>query len=167
MAVSPNSPDNTASQANSAAVEPDFPLDFGKLVQALSTGYERIFYIDPESNCYREYSSPGKYADLRLIESGEDFFADAAQEIAQHVYEGDRVRLSKALRRKTLFSNLKKQAYFTIIYLYIENDMWREMYDFTPDAVLLVLASEYYDEADYIRNYDEFRKFIASKESEN
>lgn len=51
--------------------------------------------------------------------------------------------------------------------LYIENDMWREMYDFTPDAVLLVLASEYYDEADYIRNYDEFKKFIASKESEN
>ena len=45
--------------------------------------------------------------------------------------------------------------------------MWREMYDFTPDAVLLVLASEYYDESDYIRNYDEFRKFIASKESEN
>ena len=51
--------------------------------------------------------------------------------------------------------------------LYIENDMWREMYDFTPDAVLLVLASEYYDESDYIRNYDEFKKFIASKESEN
>ncbi len=50
--------------------------------------------------------------------------------------------------------------------LYIENDMWREMYDFTPDAVLLVLASEYYDESDYIRNYDEFRKFVASKESE-
>ena len=50
--------------------------------------------------------------------------------------------------------------------LYIENDMWREMYDFTPDAVLLVLASEYYDESDYIRNYDEFKKFVASKESE-
>lgn len=48
--------------------------------------------------------------------------------------------------------------------LYIENDMWREMYDFTPDAVLLVLASEYYDESDYIRNYDEFKKFIAAKE---
>lgn len=50
--------------------------------------------------------------------------------------------------------------------LYIENDMWREMYDFTPDAVLFVLASEYYDESDYIRNYDEFKKFVASKESE-
>ncbi|MBR2309278.1 MAG: WxcM-like domain-containing protein [Oscillospiraceae bacterium] len=44
--------------------------------------------------------------------------------------------------------------------LYIANDMWREMYDFTPGAVLLVLASEYYDEADYIRNYDGFIKMV-------
>ena len=124
MAVSPDSPDNTASLADCAA-EQEFTLDFGKLVHALSTGYERIFYIDPESNCYREYSSPGKYADLRLIRSGEDFFADAAQEIAQHVYEGDRVRLGKALRRKTLLASLKKQEFFTIIYQYIENDMPR------------------------------------------
>ena len=51
--------------------------------------------------------------------------------------------------------------------LFIANDMWREMYDFSPDAVLMVLASELYDESDYIRDYDEFKKFIASKESEN
>ncbi len=44
--------------------------------------------------------------------------------------------------------------------LYIANDMWREMYDFSPDAVLLVLASEYYDEADYIRNYADFLKYV-------
>ena len=44
--------------------------------------------------------------------------------------------------------------------LYISNNMWREMYDFTPGTVLLVLASEYYDEADYIRNYDDFIKMI-------
>lgn len=44
--------------------------------------------------------------------------------------------------------------------LYIANNMWREMYDFTPGAVLLVLASEYYDEADYIRNYEDFLKMI-------
>lgn len=47
--------------------------------------------------------------------------------------------------------------------LYISNDIWREMYDFSPDAVLLVLASEPYDEADYIRNYDDFLKFINHK----
>ena len=48
--------------------------------------------------------------------------------------------------------------------LYVANNMWREMFDFSPDAVLLVLASESYDESDYIRNYDDFLEFI--KESE-
>ena len=38
--------------------------------------------------------------------------------------------------------------------LYIGPYVWREMYDFTEGSVLLVLASEYYDEDDYIRNYD-------------
>ena len=44
--------------------------------------------------------------------------------------------------------------------LYIANNMWREMYDFSDGAVLLVLASEYYDEADYIRNYEDFIKMV-------
>ena len=48
--------------------------------------------------------------------------------------------------------------------LYVANNMWREMYDFSSDAVLMVLASDYYDESDYIRNYDDFLEFI--KESE-
>lgn len=40
--------------------------------------------------------------------------------------------------------------------LLIESMVWREMHDFSPDCVLLVLASEHYDEADYIRDYSEF-----------
>ena len=44
--------------------------------------------------------------------------------------------------------------------LYVSNTMWREMYDFSPDAVLMVLASELYNEADYIRDYDEFIEFV-------
>ncbi len=37
--------------------------------------------------------------------------------------------------------------------LYIGPMVWREMYDFSQDAVLLVLASKHYDENDYIRDY--------------
>ncbi len=48
--------------------------------------------------------------------------------------------------------------------IYIENNIWREMYDFSKDAVLLVLASELYNEADYIRNYQDFIEFIKSQE---
>lgn len=44
--------------------------------------------------------------------------------------------------------------------LYVPNNVWREMYDFEDDAVLMVFASEIYEEADYIRNYDEFLKYI-------
>lgn len=40
--------------------------------------------------------------------------------------------------------------------LYIDSMLWREMYDFSPDCVLLVLASEHYDAGDYIRDYDSF-----------
>ncbi len=47
--------------------------------------------------------------------------------------------------------------------LYVSSDMWREMYDFSKDAVLMVLASELYDESDYIRNYDEFIKYVNEK----
>ena len=42
--------------------------------------------------------------------------------------------------------------------LLIGPGIWREMFDFTPGAVLMVLASEYYDESDYIRDYEEFLK---------
>ncbi|MBW9243815.1 sugar 3,4-ketoisomerase [Pseudomonas paracarnis] len=40
--------------------------------------------------------------------------------------------------------------------LLIESMVWREMHDFSPDCVLLVLASEHFDESDYIRNYETF-----------
>lgn len=40
--------------------------------------------------------------------------------------------------------------------LLIDKMLWREMYDFSPDAVLLVLASEHYSESDYIRDYEKF-----------
>lgn len=42
--------------------------------------------------------------------------------------------------------------------LLISNMMWREMHDFSDDCVLVVFASELYDEADYIRDYDQFIK---------
>lgn len=48
--------------------------------------------------------------------------------------------------------------------LLIDGLLWREMHDFSEDCVLLVLASEYYDENDYIRNYDDFLNIIKLKD---
>ncbi len=44
--------------------------------------------------------------------------------------------------------------------LLIEGLIWREMYDFSKDCVLLVLASEHYNEDDYIRDYSLFLKEV-------
>ncbi|MGR5116737.1 sugar 3,4-ketoisomerase [Photobacterium damselae] len=40
--------------------------------------------------------------------------------------------------------------------LFIDSMMWREMHDFSDDCVLMVIANHHYDEADYIRDYDDF-----------
>ncbi len=40
--------------------------------------------------------------------------------------------------------------------LFVDTMVWHEMYDFSSDCVLLVLASDHYKENDYIRHYDEF-----------
>jgi hypothetical protein len=48
--------------------------------------------------------------------------------------------------------------------LYLGPMVWKEMYDFSPDSVLLVLASEHYIESEYIRDYDQFIKELKSNE---
>ena len=44
--------------------------------------------------------------------------------------------------------------------LYIKSFIWREMFDFSHDCVLMVLADAYYDETDYVRDFDEFTKMV-------
>lgn len=48
--------------------------------------------------------------------------------------------------------------------IYLPNMIWKEMYDFSADSVLLCLSSEHYQEAEYIRNYNCFQKEIGEGE---
>ena len=72
-----------------------------------------------------------------------------------------KVLLDNGFERKKVFLEKPYEG------LYVPNDMWREMYDFSPDAVLLVLASEYYDENDYIRDYQQFVEDVQKREKDN
>lgn len=40
--------------------------------------------------------------------------------------------------------------------LYLSSMLWKDMYDFSEDSVLLVLASRHYDEKEYIRDYGDY-----------
>mgnify|MGYP000880127972 CR=1 FL=1 len=44
--------------------------------------------------------------------------------------------------------------------LLLQDVVWREMYDFSNDCVLMVLADNHYDEDDYIRNYKLFKNLV-------
>lgn len=44
--------------------------------------------------------------------------------------------------------------------LYIGKNMWREMRNFSYGCKLMILASDYYDESEYIRDYAEFLEII-------
>lgn len=47
--------------------------------------------------------------------------------------------------------------------IYLDRMMWHSMSDFKKDTVLLVLASDYYDEGDYIRSYSKFVQVASQK----
>ena len=49
--------------------------------------------------------------------------------------------------------------------LYIPTMVWKDMYDFSEDSILLVLASTHYNGTEYIRDYEEYKKEMGVSES--
>lgn len=64
------------------------------------------------------------------------------------------MRLDNGRERRDVVLNRPDQA------LYIGSMIWREIHDLSPDCVLMVLADSPYDEADYIRDYNEFQALV-------
>jgi dTDP-4-dehydrorhamnose 3,5-epimerase-like enzyme len=67
------------------------------------------------------------------------------------------VVLDDGARRASFFLN---RSYYG---LYVPPMVWRELANFSSGSVCLVLASDHYDEADYIRDYDDFRGAVRSQ----
>lgn len=102
---------------------------------------KRIYYIfDTKENVRRGFHAHKSLKQLLICVAG------SCKILLDNGYEKENVLLDKPTEG-----------------LYIANDIWREMYDFSPDAVLLVLASELYSEDDYIRNYQEFIQTVKEK----
>ena len=66
------------------------------------------------------------------------------------------VILDNGHQRKRYFLNL---SYYG---LYVPNMIWRELENFSSGSVCLILASEFYDESDYYRDYEEFLAVVRS-----
>ncbi|NMX27115.1 WxcM-like domain-containing protein [Pseudomonas sp. WS 5406] len=78
----------------------------------------------------------------------------ALQQMAICVVGSCRMRLDNGVEKDDVFIESSSQG------LLIEPMVWHEMYDFSPDCVLMVLASDVYDESDYIRDYGRFTAIV-------
>ena len=98
---------------------------------------KRVYYIfGTKENVIR-----GKHAHKRL------------KQVAVCLNGSCKFRLDDGTQKKTVTLDTPTQG------LIIREMIWREMYDFSEDCVLMVLASELYEEDDYIRDYEVFLKY--------
>lgn len=65
-----------------------------------------------------------------------------------------KVRLDNGYEQEVIELNRPRMG------LYLPTMLWKDMYDFSEDSILLVLASEHYDAEEYIRDYNEYIKEI-------
>ena len=90
------------------------------------------------------------------VPGGESREAHAHRELQQLIIAANgsfSITLDDAKNKKTFILN---RSYYGLL---IVPGIWRDLDDFSSGAVLPCLASEHYDAADYIRDYNEFRAY--------
>lgn len=122
---------------------PDLGDDRGNLVvveggQAVPFEIRRIFYIYGSD----EKVVRGSHANLR------------SEFVMINVSGTSRVKVDNGHEQRILELNRPRMG------LYLKSMVWKEMYDFSPDSVLLVLSNEHYDPDEYIRDYETYLKMV-------
>ena len=116
----------------------------GNLVVAEGSGFDipfdirRVFYIYGSDRDIKRGNHANRYTKFVLI----------------NVSGSSKVLIDDGKKREVVVLDKPRMG------LYLGPMVWKEMYDFSPDSVLLCLASEHYIESEYIRDYDEFIKEI-------
>ncbi|BDF71414.1 dTDP-6-deoxy-3,4-keto-hexulose isomerase [Oscillospiraceae bacterium] len=99
-------------------------------------GVQRVYYItDVPQNVTRGFHSHRDLEQVLLCLNGE-----------------------VKIRVKTPYENEIIRLRNDSVGLYIGHMVWREMFNFTPGSVLMVLASKHYDENDYIRDAQAYER---------
>lgn len=122
----------------------------GKLVvvegsgESVPFGIERMFYIyGSDATVVR-----GQHANIK------------SEFVLINVSGTSKVRLTDGMHEKVVELNKPHMG------LYIPTMIWKDMYDFSTDSILLVLASEHYDKDEYIRDYQEYVQMVQKSKEE-
>ena len=121
----------------------DLGDDRGKLVVAeggidIPFKIERVFYIYGSDDTVVRGQHANRYSEFVLI----------------NVAGSSKVMITDGENKEIVELNRPMEG------VYIPKMIWKEMYDFSRDSVLLVLASTHYDGSEYIRNYEDYLEEI-------
>ncbi len=124
----------------------EFGDEKGNLVVAEGSGFDvpfdirRVFYIYGSDPDIKRGNHANRYTEFVLI----------------NVSGSSKVLVDDGTNKEVIVLDKPRMG------LYLGTMVWKEMYDFSPDSVLLCLASEHYIESEYIRDYDAFRREIGA-----
>jgi dTDP-4-dehydrorhamnose 3,5-epimerase-like enzyme len=121
-----------------------FSDEHGKLVvvegsDAIPFEIKRVFYIYDSNNQVVRGQHANRESEFVLI----------------NVSGKSKVRIDNGFEETIIELNKPMKG------LYIPKMVWKDMFDFSSDSVLLVLASTHYNEKEYIRNHDDYLKEIS------
>ena len=86
------------------------------IAHALATGFESIYYVNVDTGFYVQFSAQGRYEDLQIERSGEDFFVDTQRNLRRVIWPDDQDRVALSLQREALLQQLMGDGTFSMTY---------------------------------------------------
>ena len=109
-------PEKPVRKTETVSVPRDADMSISRITQALTGDYESIYYVDTRSGRFMEFHSQGRYRELRLGNTGTDFFAEMLSNVRQVVHPDDQFRVTVALEKETLVSRISGGKPFLMTY---------------------------------------------------
>ena len=98
-------------------------FSYSSIAHALSDYFESIYYVDTITDRYIEFSSRGKYNDLQIEHSGENFFQEAQNNLNRLIYRNDLNRVLFSMQKERLLAQLARENQFSMTFrLLIEGE---------------------------------------------
>lgn len=98
------------------AFEAPNPVNFNSLAKALTHDMQSIYYVDINTDTYKEFRASGSDGMLSLELNGEDFFGECRENIKKYIYKDDQEKVGAALEKHTLLASIEDKGAFYLIY---------------------------------------------------
>jgi diguanylate cyclase (GGDEF)-like protein len=97
-------------------------ITFSQIAESLASNYDAIYYVDTQDKSFVGFDSNNIYGELKVNQSGDDFFADAKESASILIHPQDRERLLNIFDNDYLITTLEDKKQFTIEYRLIIDD---------------------------------------------